>query len=270
MTEIAFLGLGSMGLPMARRLLDAGHRLTVWNRTAARADPLVAAGARSARTPAEAVGGAGVVITMLADAAAVDAVLADAAPALGAGTTVVDMSTIGPGAVRDLAARLPAGVALVDAPVMGSTPRAAAGELTILAGGDADAVEPVLAVLGTVTRCGPPGSGAALKLVVNTAVISAVTAVAEALALADVLGVGGEQARALLGAGPLSGVTARATDTVSHFGLALAAKDLGLAEDAARGLRVVAAAREQLLGAAGAEGSDADLSAVVRHLTTTI
>ncbi|MEV6107196.1 NAD(P)-dependent oxidoreductase [Streptomyces sp. NPDC051940] len=267
MTEIAFLGLGAMGLPMARRLLDAGHRLTVWNRTAARAEPLAAAGARLARNPAQAVEGAEVVVTMLADPAAVEAVLRDAAPGLRPGTTVVDMSTIGPDAVRDLAGRLPAGVAFVDAPVMGSTPRAEAGELTIFAGGEvAPAVEPVLAALGTVVHCGPLGSGAALKLVNITAVITSVTAVAEALALAGALGVEREAAERSLAAGPLGAIVGRALDTYSAFGLGLAAKDLALALDAAKGLRVVAAAGEQLHAAAGERGAGADLSAVVTHL----
>ncbi|MFC7218614.1 NAD(P)-binding domain-containing protein [Streptomyces polyrhachis] len=269
MTEIAFLGLGSMGLPMARRLLDAGHPLTVWNRTASRAEPLAAAGARVARTPAEAVAGAAVVVTMLADPAAVTAVLLDAAPALRPGAMVVEMSTIGPDAVHALAARLPAGTALVDAPVMGSTPRARAGELTILAGGGAVArVEPVLAALGTVVRCGPLGSGAALKLVNNTAVITALAAVAESLALAASLGVDREAAERSLAAGPLAGVMARAADTESRFALGLASKDLRLAHDAAGGLPLAAAAGERLRATAEAEGAAADLSAVVRRPRT--
>jgi 3-hydroxyisobutyrate dehydrogenase-like beta-hydroxyacid dehydrogenase len=271
-THTAFLGLGRMGAPMARRLLDAGHELTVFNRTAACTELLVAAGAKAARTPAEAVAGADLVITMLADPAAVDAVLFrpdGAVRGLRDGCTLVEMSTIGPDAVRSVAERLPVGVALVDAPAMGSTPRAEAGELLILAGGEpAPPVEEALNTLGTVVRCGPLGSGAALKVVHISAIITAVTVVGEALAVAEALGVERDGALRALGGGPLAGVTARATDTESRFGLALAAKDLALAEAAAPGggLTLTAAARAHLLAAAESAGADADLSAVVGHL----
>ncbi|MET7923052.1 NAD(P)-dependent oxidoreductase, partial [Streptomyces sp. NPDC005349] len=174
MEKIAFLGLGHMGAPMARHLLDAGHPLTVWNRTPAKAAPLVERGAVLADSPADAVRDADVVITMLATPDAVSEVADAIAPELRPGTYWAEMSTIGPEAVRQLAARLGDGVTLVDAPVMGGTDKAQSGELGILAGGDADRIEGVLAHLGTVTRTGAPGSGAALKLVVNTAVIGSV------------------------------------------------------------------------------------------------
>ncbi|AWT43043.1 MULTISPECIES: NAD(P)-dependent oxidoreductase [Streptomyces] len=229
MEKIAFLGLGHMGAPMARRLLAAGHPLTVWNRTAAKAGPLAAEGAVAAGSPAEAVRGADVVITMLADPAALGAVADAVAPELPPGVRWVEMSTVGPDAVRALAARLPDGVMLVDAPVMGSTDRAADGTLGILAGGDAGPVEHVLRHLGTVTRTGPPGSGAALKLVLNTAVLGGVAVVAEALRLADALGVDAGTARTALAGSPLGGATARAFAEGVHFETALAAKDLGIA-----------------------------------------
>ncbi|MFI8914378.1 NAD(P)-dependent oxidoreductase [Streptomyces sp. NPDC053513] len=227
--KIAFLGLGSMGLPMARRLLDAGHPLTVWNRTAAKADALVADGAVRAATPAEAVRDADVVVTMLADPAAALAVADELIPALRPGTHWIDTSTVGPDTVAALAARLPAGVTLLDAPVMGSVDRAAVGELLILAGGDTAPVAGVLDRLGTVTPCGGPGTGAALKLVLINAVIGGVALVAETLALADSLGLPRELALRTLGAGPLSGAVGRATATGSHFPVALAAKDVALA-----------------------------------------
>src|SRR5690348_11240867 len=136
MTTIAFLGLGRMGTPMATRLLAAGHELTVWNRTAARAEPLVAAGAKPAATVAEAVRDADVVITMLADPAAVADVADQFADALRPGTVLIDMSSIGPDAVKALRERIPDSVSLIDAPVMGSVDAAADGKLIILAGGD--------------------------------------------------------------------------------------------------------------------------------------
>jgi 3-hydroxyisobutyrate dehydrogenase len=260
MEKITFLGLGHMGAPMARRLLGAGHPLTVWNRTAAKADPLVAEGAVRAGTPAEAVADADVVISMLAGPAALDAVAAAAAPALRPGAHWVEMSTVGPDAVRELAARLGDGVTVVDAPVMGSTDKAAAGELGILAGGDAGAVTPVLARLGTVTRTGGPGSGAALKLVVNTAVIGGVALVAESLRLADALGLDGDTARAALAVGPLGGAVARAFADGVHFGTGLAVKDLELAVRTVR-LPAVEAVLEHFRRAA--EQTPADIAQAV-------
>ncbi|WP_405781411.1 NAD(P)-dependent oxidoreductase [Streptomyces sp. NBC_01378] len=232
MEKIAFLGLGHMGAPMARHLLDAGHPLTVWNRTPAKAAPLVERGAVLADSPADAVRDADVVITMLATPDAVSEVADAIAPELRPGTYWAEMSTIGPEAVRQLAARLGDGVTLVDAPVMGSTDKAESGELGILAGGDADRIEGVLAHLGTVTRTGAPGSGAALKLVVNTAVIGGVGLVAEAMALADALGLPEDVAKGALAAGPLGGAVARAFAEGVHFGSDLAVKDIALATGA--------------------------------------
>ncbi|GGS82951.1 dehydrogenase [Streptomyces tanashiensis] len=232
--KIAFLGLGSMGLPMARRLLDAGHLLTLWNRTASKADALVADGAVRAATPAEAVRDADVVVTMLADPAAALAVADEMVPALRPGTQWIDTSTVGPDTVAALAARLPAGVTLIDAPVMGSVDRAATGELMILAGGDTAPVAAVLDRLGTVTPCGGPGAGAALKLVLINAAIGGVALVAEALTLAGALGLPRELALRTLGAGPLAGAVGRATATGSYFPVALAAKDVALATSSAK------------------------------------
>ncbi|MFB7515267.1 NAD(P)-dependent oxidoreductase [Streptomyces sp. NPDC056144] len=259
--RIAFLGLGSMGLPMARRLLDAGHPLTVWNRTAAKADGLVADGATRAATPADAVRDADVVVTMLADPAAAIAVADELIPALRPGTHWIDTSTVGPDTVRALADRLPEGVVLIDAPVMGSVDRAAAGELLILAGGDTAPVAPVLDLLGTVTPCGGPGDGAALKLVLINAVIGGVALVAETLALAEGLGLPRELALRTLAQGPLAGAVGRATATGSYFPVALAAKDVALATAAAK-LPVLEAVHAALTADPGLLAED--LSAVVR------
>ncbi|SCL46136.1 3-hydroxyisobutyrate dehydrogenase [Micromonospora citrea] len=238
MTKIAVLGVGRMGASIALRLLDAGHQVTVWNRTAARAAPLGEAGATVARTPADAARAAEVAITMLTDAAAVDAVLfgpAGAARALPPGACLVEMSTIGPAAVRDLAARLPATVHLVDAPVGGSVAAARSGRLRVLAGG-ADAavarVTPVLEALGSVRHCGATGSGAALKLVLNTALLVAVGGLADTLAVARAVGVDRTTALDALADGPLGGVLGRATAPDADFPVALAGKDLDLARDA--------------------------------------
>src|SRR5918911_3052805 len=138
MTVVAVVGLGAMGSRVARRLLDAGHELVVWNRTAEKAEPLVEAGATAAATPAEAAQHAEVVITMVADPAALrDVTEGPEGVAAGAGgdTTVIDMSTIGPDAVRHLASVLPEGVGLLDAPVLGSRAEAEAGTLRVFVGG---------------------------------------------------------------------------------------------------------------------------------------
>ncbi|MFJ8438053.1 NAD(P)-dependent oxidoreductase [Kitasatospora griseola] len=251
----AFLGLGRMGLPMARRLAGAAAELTVWNRTPGRADGLTAAA-----TPAEAVHGAGVVVTMLADPAAVAEVAKRFLPALEPGTLWIEMSSIGPRAAAELRAQLPYGVAMVDAPVLGSVGPAATGDLVVYAGGedaDLDRAQPVLERLGRVVRCGGPGTGAALKVVVIGAVVTAVTAVGEALAVAEQLGVPDELARGALAAGPLAGVMARATATEADFPIRLAAKDLALAS----GGPVFEAARTALL--ADPALAEQDLSAIV-------
>ncbi|MCX5226024.1 NAD(P)-dependent oxidoreductase [Streptomyces sp. NBC_00233] len=259
--KIAFIGLGSMGLPMARRLLDAGHPLTVWNRTAAKADALVADGAVRAASAAEAVREADVVITMLADPAAALAVADAIVPVLRPGIHWIDTSTIGPDTVHGLAARLPEGVTLIDAPVMGSVDRAAAGELLILAGGGTAPVAEVLDRLGAVTPCGGPGTGAALKLVLINAAIGGVALVAEALALAGSLGLPRELALRTLAEGPLAGAVGRATATGSYFPVALAAKDVALATAAAE-LPVLEAVHAALTGDASLR--DRDLAALAR------
>src|SRR5439155_19145058 len=122
------------------RLLERGHHLVVWNRSTEKLGPLLELGAVAAMTPAEAAARADVVITMVTDAEALRAVSdGDAGLVAGAGAslTMVEMSTLGPGAVRDLAGKLPTGTALVDAPVLGSLAEAETGKLTILAGGAA-------------------------------------------------------------------------------------------------------------------------------------
>lgn len=260
MSGIAFLGLGAMGAPMARRLLAAGHDVTVWNRTPARAEALRAVGAAVAATPAEAVVGADFVLTMLSDAAAVESVVAAFAPALEPGAVVVEMSTIGPDAERRIRDLLPDPAAVADAPVMGSVDRAAGGSLTILAGGAVEAARPVLAELGDIVDCGGFGAGAARKLVLINAIIAGVAVVGEALALADRLGV--PDARDVLAASPLGALVGRAFATGVDFSVEMAAKDLGIAADLVD-LPVMAAARDRLLAV---PDQDSDLGAVVASI----
>ncbi|MEU8802165.1 NAD(P)-binding domain-containing protein [Spirillospora sp. NPDC048819] len=277
MTRIAFLGLGRMGVPMAGRLLAAGHDLTVWNRTPARAAPPAGAGAAVRDTPAEAVAGRELVITMLTDADAVEDVLfgpGGAVPALEPGAVITDMSTIGPDAVRRIRSRLPEGAGYVDAPVSGSVPQAEAGELVIFAGGtDTDLARCTgpLESLGRVRHVGPPGSGAALKLVVNGVLVANVAVLGEALAAADRLGVDTDLVLDALSR--LSPQARRLKESTAgdppRFTLALAAKDLALALDGAHPPGVFSAARARVDAALNDGLADHDLIALADHTRRT-
>ena len=188
--QIAVLGTGLMGFPMARRLCEAGHTVTGWNRSRDKAERLLTCGGRVADSAAEAVRQADVVICLLTDGPAVAAVLLDEAvlAALRPGACVVDMSSIKPDEARAHAARLAeAGVRHVDAPVSGGTVGAEQGTLAIMAGGDeadVSALTPLLSVLGRVTHVGPHGSGQLAKLANQMIVGITIGAVAEALLLA--------------------------------------------------------------------------------------
>jgi 3-hydroxyisobutyrate dehydrogenase-like beta-hydroxyacid dehydrogenase len=196
---------------MATRLLAAGYRVAVWNRTPERARELAERGAVVAATPGEAARGARVAVLMLTDPAAVDAVLLGEGGVLDAlepAATVVDCSTVGPDDARRAAARCAeTGVRFVDAPVLGSTPAAAAGTLTVLAGGDEAAVraaEPVLHVFGhRVVRTGDVGSASALKLVMNVVVGGLTELLAEAILLAERSGLARDVVRDALFTGVL-------------------------------------------------------------------
>lgn len=201
--SVAFLGLGLMGRPMAANLARAGHPLVVWNRTPGVAGELAAslgareAGVRTAATPADAVREADVVISMLADGAVLSAVYGGAdgvLVALRPGAVAVDMGTSGPAVVRELASGVArAGARFVDAPVSGSVGAAREATLTVMAGGDADAVAlvtPVLRALAArVHHVGPTGAGAVLKLAINAALFALTEAVAEALVVAERSGI---------------------------------------------------------------------------------
>jgi 3-hydroxyisobutyrate dehydrogenase len=266
MTSIAVLGTGHMGTAIARRLLATGHRVTVWNRTPSRAAPLAEAGAGIAATPTEAVAGAELVITMLTDAVAVEAALFGASStvvAMRPGAVVVQMSTIGPDEVRRIATRLSGAVSFLDAPVGGSVGAVEAGTLTIFAGGPhavLDLAEPVLRQLGTIRRCGPVGAGAALKLVANTAMVTALGALHDTLAVADAVSVDRATALDALAAGPLRGAVQRAAATGASFAISLAAKDARLALREVRTAPVAAAAMQLLHSAVDQK---ADVAALI-------
>ena len=279
MTKIAFLGLGQMGTPLAIRLLEAGHDLTVWNRTPARAQPLRDAGASVADTPAEAGRAADVAITMVTDPEALERVVFGPdglADALGPGRLLLEMSTVGPDEIRSIAERLPDGVEVVDSPVMGSVPQAIAGELNVLTGGSDAAFErvrPILDTFGNVRHVGALGAGAAMKLVVNSTLGAAITALGEAIALADALGLDRGAALDVLSGSQLGAAVSAKRESIEtrsyppRFKLSLAAKDLRLVTEAAaktgRELPVASAARRWLEQAVEAGSGDLDYSAVV-------
>lgn len=274
MSTVAVVGLGAMGSRIARRLLDAGHELVVWNRTAEKAAPLVEAGAFAAATPGQAAERAEAVITTVADPAALQAVTdgPDGVAAGAEGSTVIEMSTVGPAAVSRLASVLPEGASLLDAPVLGSRAEAESGSLRIFVGGPAELVErwtPMLSVLGLPLHAGPLGFGAAAKLVANTTLVGTIGVLGEALALAEGLGLSRETAFEVLSATPLAAQAERRRAAVEageyppRFALYLARKDAQLVVEAGRDLHLTEAARAWLAEADEAGWGDQDYSAVL-------
>jgi 3-hydroxyisobutyrate dehydrogenase-like beta-hydroxyacid dehydrogenase len=279
---VAVVGLGAMGSRVARRLLEGGHELVVWNRTAEKAAPLAESGARAAATPAEAARRAEVVLTMVADPAALREVTEGedgVAAGAGEGTTVVEMSTVGPDAVHRLASVLGAGVGLLDAPVLGSRSEAESGTLIVFVGGPEELVArsmPLLSLLGSPLHVGVLGSGAAAKLVANTTLVGTIGVLGEALALAEGLGIPRGKAFEVLAATPLAAQAKRRRASVEsgeyppRFALYLARKDAELVVAAARqadvDLRLTEAARTWLAEAEEAGWGDRDYSAVLARI----
>lgn len=282
MTTVAVIGLGAMGSRIARRLLDAGHEVIVWNRTASKADPLVAAGAASAGSPADAAHGAEAVITMLADPDALRSVTEGPdGIAAGAtdGTTVIEMSTVGPTAIRWLASALPDGIGVLDAPVLGSLNEAETGSLKVFIGGPDDLVArwtPLLSTLGSPMPFGPLGSGASAKLVANATLVGTLPLLGEIVGLADRLGLPRERAFEVLELTPLAAQASRRREALGtgefpkHFGLSLARKDGELIVEAAEELgielRILEAARRWFTDADVASWGDRDYSEVLRWI----
>ncbi len=248
---VAVIGAGIMGSAMSRNLVAAGLATRVWDRSASATRPLAEAGAVAAPSAQDAVRGAGVVITMLPTADAVESVIFDAgvAGAFADGCVWAQMGTIGVEAtlrIRDrLAAQRP-GVMFVDAPVSGSKGPAEQGQLLILASGPgaaADVLRPVFDVLGRKTVwLGEAGQGSQVKLVVNAYMSILIEGVAETMELADRLGIGHQQLAEVIEGGPLDAPIADAKlhkmdrhDYAAEFPLEWALKDVDLAINAAGG-----------------------------------
>lgn len=283
--DIAWIGTGIMGAPMARRLLRAGHRVRVLNRSPQKAARLETDGAVVAKTPAEAAEGASAIFTMVPDTPDVEQVIASLEPALKSGQLVVDMSTVAPAAARDISTRLSArGVDFLDAPVSGGESGAIEGTLTIMVGGSAEAfaqARPILESLGKrITHMGPAGAGQMTKLVNQVAVAINLEATIEALMLAVRGGLDPKLVLEAIGAGAAGswqlsnlGPKIVAHDYRPGFFVKLIRKDLRLVAEAAResrtplpGLSLVSA----MFDSAAALGHDLDgtqaLAAVLEAL----
>src|SRR5215208_816347 len=274
--RVGFAGLGAMGAGIARRLMDAGHDVTGWNRTKDKAEPLIEAGMGWADTPRELAGSVDVLFTMLTNTAAIEAV-ADGADGVLAGlrdgAVWADISTISPDASVALAERVRAtGASFLDCPVSGSPATLAAGEMSVMVGGDRAAferIEEVLRAIGPkVTYIGPNGQAILTKIAINLALVVSVTAFAEGVALVEKAGV--DRAAAVdavlksVIASPVIGYRAPplVDDTDVFADVELQQKDLVLAQELARRLGTAvptcAATSEMLSAARSSKSSDRD------------
>ena len=276
--DTAVLGMGHMGSALAARLLESGHQVVVWNRSKGRADEIVSAGGREAPTVADAVRGAGVVITMLANDDAVrDVALRELRSAIDEVTLYVDCSTVSPSLSGELAAAFPG--RFVAMPVLGSPAAVRAGQAVLLPGGDravVDRLAPLISALSPNThRYETPQLASTAKLSSNLLLLSQMVALSESFAVGRCGGLSEDQLRELLGASPLvaPGIENRfdAILTGSQDGwwsTALGAKDAGLAIDIARERRVDLPEAQAVLRQyekAAASGLDrADVAAVTR------
>ncbi|MFI6490175.1 NAD(P)-dependent oxidoreductase [Streptomyces sp. NPDC050564] len=278
---VSVLGTGIMGAAMARNLARAGHTVRAWNRSRAKAEPLAADGAHIADSPAEAVQGADVVLTMLYDGPATLDVMNQASDALRPGMAWVQSTTAGIDAIGELAAfARQHDLVFFDAPVLGTRQPAEAGQLLVLAAGPSEhrpAVVPVLDTVGARTvwtgEDGAAGSATRLKLVANSWVVASTNAGGEVLALAHALGVDPQSFFDAIAGGPLDMPYLHAKAELvlnqqlspAQFSVATAAKDARLIVEAGErhGVRLdVAAASAERLERAAAQGhADEDMAA---------
>jgi 3-hydroxyisobutyrate dehydrogenase-like beta-hydroxyacid dehydrogenase len=280
---VGFVGLGIMGSRMAASLARAGHPVTVYNRTRARAEAWVAEhGGRVAATPREAAQGAAAVITMVVDGAQVEEVLLGEDGAAGGaapGTLFIDCSTIAPADARRIGAALAErGLAFVDAPVSGSSPKAEDGTLTIMAGGseeDFGRARPVFDAMGeTILHVGPLGHGQTVKVISNAVSATNAATLAQALVVGKATGVDLEALVAVLGASSSAStmVTLKSKPMLAHdytplFRLEHMLKDVGIcldeSEAAGAPFPSAALARELYSAAKGRGLAEADFAAVL-------
>ncbi|MFD3261563.1 NAD(P)-dependent oxidoreductase [Paenibacillus lentus] len=283
MKKIGFIGLGTMGAPMAANLLKQGYQVTVFNRTAEKAQPLVQQGAALAATPKEAALAADTVITMVSDDASIAAVYeGDNGVLQGVrpGSTVIDCSTISPALVQKLASDIAQlSGQFLDAPVTGSSPAAHAGTLVFMVGGSAEALAEQRDIFETmgqkILHMGPSGSGAVAKLAHNTIVGINNLALAEGFAIAAKSGLPADLFLELVQNGSagskqaeLKGRKIIEHDFTNQFSLSLMLKDLKLASSMTDGASIPAPMlnmAKSLFQAGQTEGyGDEDLSSVVK------
>jgi 3-hydroxyisobutyrate dehydrogenase-like beta-hydroxyacid dehydrogenase len=286
--RVGFIGLGAMGSRMAGRFLAAHHEVVLYNRTPERTKALADRGATVAATPRQLAAEVDVVCSSVANDAALEQVMLGPDGALAGarpGATVIEMSTVNPRTARRLhAAARSKGVAVLDAPVSGSTLQAEQGQLVIFVGGEADVYQkcrPLLAVLGSKTfYLGSSGSGATMKLCVNTLLGLGIQALAEAIALGEKAGL--ERGRFLDALGETAVVSpsqkakldnARKDQYPAAFALRLMFKDFGLIMDTALELSVPMPATAAAVQVAAAEHArevaaqgDEDFSVVIRAM----
>lgn len=286
-TRVGFIGLGLMGRPMAANIAAAGFPLSVWNRTASKAEALAEeTGAAVFPSPAALAASVDVLITMVADGSVLTGLYTGAGRICGslrAGTLCVDMSTVSPDESRQTAAAVEAaGGRFVDAPVSGSVALAAAGTLTIMAGGrggDVEALRPVLEAMSSrIYRMGPVGAGATVKLAVNSIVYGLGQAVSEALVMAESAGLEREQVYEVFANSAIAApfvhyrreAFLRPDEVPPAFRMVLAKKDLdlalALAESAGASMPQAGVNRSELMKAIEAGFGEADMSAVAEHL----
>ena len=290
-TKVGLIGLGLMGRPMGLNLLKAGYALTVWNRTASRAESLVAAGAKLAESPREVAAASDVLITIVSDPPALESVLwgapasragqdSGALAALRPGSIYIDSSTVSPVLARKTAADCAERkVSFLDAPVTGGTWGAEKGELVFMVGGDGEVVkaaEPLFSVMGKRWfHLGPNGAGQTIKLAMNLILALQVDALAEALALVTAAGLQGEKlvevlqsSMARAGVLDVKAPVMLKGEYPPSFPLRLMHKDVGLALDLAKEVGVTlpagAAAYSTYSAVKEASKEDLDYAAVMK------
>ena len=283
--RVGFLGLGTMGMPMATNVLKAGCPLQVWNRTAGKAEPLRALGAKVGKSPAHVAAEVDVVITMVSQPADVEAVVLGPDGVLDGikpGAVLIDMSTVSPATSRKLAGSMTTKQAeFLDAPVVGSKGPATDASLVVLVGGlptTLERVRPILSALGkTIIHAGGVGAGSALKLATNLMLAHLAAGFAEGLLLVQRAGLDPKRYLEVLDAGPFrspwyqtKGLGMMKRDFTPHFALKHMHKDVRLMKELADDVKVVlpiTRAVQQLFAQSEQAGSaELDYSAILSYL----
>ncbi len=281
--KIAFIGMGTMGKPMALNLLKAGHQVTVHNRTREREETVVEAGAARANSPLEAAKGAEIIITCVSDSPDVEAIMVGENGVIeGAesGAIAIDMSTISPSVTRQIAAKLgDRGIVMLDAPISGGSEGAQKGTLSIMVGGEVSAFQkayPAFEAMGkTITHVGAIGSGQITKAINQVIIAGTYWGIAEGMALGLKAGLDMEKVVQAVGGGAAGswGLTNRSDNMIQNeyplgFRVKFHRKDLNIALEAARELGVplpIAAFVEQVETGLMTRGyGDEDVSNIAR------